>query len=52
MGRPVRLRWRQSVDDSDDSVKADGEIEDANVDGEAEGVTDNGTKDHGEDKQE
>uniref|UniRef100_A0A0D9ZPZ3 RRM domain-containing protein n=1 Tax=Oryza glumipatula TaxID=40148 RepID=A0A0D9ZPZ3_9ORYZ len=52
MGRPVRLRWRQSVDDSDDSVKADGEIEDVNVDGEAEGVTDNGTKDHGEDKQE
>ncbi|XP_006652723.1 31 kDa ribonucleoprotein, chloroplastic-like [Oryza brachyantha] len=51
MGRPVRLRWRQNTDDTVDSVKADREIEDVNIDGEAEGALDNGSVDDGEDKQ-
>ncbi|KAG8082919.1 hypothetical protein GUJ93_ZPchr0014g46680 [Zizania palustris] len=38
MERPIRVRWRQNVDNTVDSVKADGEIEDVNIDGEAESV--------------
>ncbi|KAL5215656.1 hypothetical protein ABZP36_007057 [Zizania latifolia] len=38
MERPIRVRWRQNVDNTVDSVEADGEIEDANIDGEAESV--------------
>lgn len=52
MGRPVRLRWRQSVDDKVEGVKADGEIEGVKVDGEAEGaMVDNGGEDEGDGKQ-
>uniref|UniRef100_A0A0D9W8T3 RRM domain-containing protein n=1 Tax=Leersia perrieri TaxID=77586 RepID=A0A0D9W8T3_9ORYZ len=51
MGRPVRVRWRQNVDNTVDNVKADGEVERVNVDSEGEGVIDNGSEDDGEDKQ-
>lgn len=53
MGRPVRLRWQQSVDDKVEGVKADGEIEGVKVDGEAEGaMVDTGGEDEGDGKQE
>ncbi|WVZ86912.1 hypothetical protein U9M48_033625 [Paspalum notatum var. saurae] len=48
MGRPVRLKWRESDDDKVEAAKADGEVEAVNIEGaRVEGASEDG----GEDKQ-
>ncbi|KAJ1272539.1 hypothetical protein BS78_06G209700 [Paspalum vaginatum] len=49
MGRPVRLKWRESDDDQVEVVKADSEIEAVNIEGAS---VDSASEDGGEDKQE
>jgi hypothetical protein len=49
MGRPIRLQWKESGDDKDEVVKADGEVETVNTEGAS---VDDASNDGGEDKQE